>query len=342
VRTGAVRFKHRFMQTVFKLLRHNEELGPFTIGELLQQQLTPDDLVWVDGESTAWAHPQEMDNLKYALPEGVVKTVSPAPAPAASIPEAPKVEPRRKPVSYRPSDEIERKAEELRQRTLAYKKTPGYYQPAAWSQTPSAPILAGAESDLDFHYHRKAGLPVGEVLMGAMVVGLLTLGWYGGGKDLFKAPREVASAVAVKMTATEENAAIGAAVAATDTTVVAINRTDSLPSTGSSLVAAPHTSGRKPTDTPRTTEQIVGQDEPIASLPAPAETVKKEEEKSLKTIQIPSESKESVKEETAPANKTEEATSSEPEKKKGLGHMLKGLFKKKKKGDDKTAEESKD
>ncbi|MDB5251488.1 MAG: hypothetical protein JWP27_657 [Flaviaesturariibacter sp.] len=331
------------MQTVFKLLRHNQELGPFTIGELLQQQLTPDDLVWVDGESTAWAHPQEMENLKYALPEELVKkTKAATPAPVApKVDEQPPVQPKQKPVTYRQSDEIERKAEELRQRTLAYKKTPGYYQPAAWAEATRPGILPGAQSDVDFHYHSKPGLPVGETLMGAMVVGLLALGWYGGGKDLFKAPREVASAVAVKMTATEENAAIGAPARATDTTVVAINRTDSLPSTGTELVAAPKPAPHKASE-PKDTEVTVPRESTsLASVPPPVETPKKEEEKPVKTIST-SETKEQVKADPAPSATSAETATAEPEKKKGLGHMLKGLFKKKKKGDDKSADEAKD
>jgi len=44
------------MQKVYLLLRNNRQSGPFTIDELWQQQLRPDDMVWIEGKSTAWAY----------------------------------------------------------------------------------------------------------------------------------------------------------------------------------------------------------------------------------------------------------------------------------------------
>src|SRR3954470_19697496 len=49
------------MDKVYLLLRDNQQTGPFTIGELLQQQLLPTDMLWIEGRSTAWAYLSEME-----------------------------------------------------------------------------------------------------------------------------------------------------------------------------------------------------------------------------------------------------------------------------------------
>lgn len=49
---------------VYRLLRNNQETGPFTAEELLQKGLKPYDLIWVDGKSAAWRYPSEVDVFK--------------------------------------------------------------------------------------------------------------------------------------------------------------------------------------------------------------------------------------------------------------------------------------
>ena len=56
------------MQRVYLLLRNNQQTGPYTIGELLQQQLRPSDMIWIEGESTAWTYLSELE-LKPSLHE---------------------------------------------------------------------------------------------------------------------------------------------------------------------------------------------------------------------------------------------------------------------------------
>ena len=82
------------MQKVYLLLRNNRQSGPFTIDELWQQQLRPTDMVWIEGQSTAWCYLNELE-LKPSI------TLAGKPDTTAS-----------------PRDEIERKAEELRRRAL--------------------------------------------------------------------------------------------------------------------------------------------------------------------------------------------------------------------------------
>ena len=53
---------------VYRLLRNNKEEGPFTSEELIQQNLRPYDLIWIDGRSTAWSYPGELPDFKKYTP----------------------------------------------------------------------------------------------------------------------------------------------------------------------------------------------------------------------------------------------------------------------------------
>lgn len=57
------------MQKVYLLLRSNKQTGPYSLEELLQLNLKPFDLVWVDGRSAAWQYPSEIPSLKAYVPE---------------------------------------------------------------------------------------------------------------------------------------------------------------------------------------------------------------------------------------------------------------------------------
>lgn len=57
------------MQKIYSLLRSNKQSGPYTLKELLQLNLKPFDLVWVEGKSAGWSYPSEIDALKMHLPE---------------------------------------------------------------------------------------------------------------------------------------------------------------------------------------------------------------------------------------------------------------------------------
>ncbi len=52
----------------YRLLRNNEEQGPFTMDELIQKNLKPSDLIWVNGLSTGWNYPGEMAEFKPYAP----------------------------------------------------------------------------------------------------------------------------------------------------------------------------------------------------------------------------------------------------------------------------------
>lgn len=51
------------MNKLYKLLRHNKEIGPFTLDDLKEIGLTSSDLIWVEGESSKWKYPYEVEEL---------------------------------------------------------------------------------------------------------------------------------------------------------------------------------------------------------------------------------------------------------------------------------------
>ncbi len=62
------------MPTTYLLLRNNKETGPFDLDALVQQNLQPHDLIWIEGQSAGWQHPSEINAIKNHLnpPKGVV------------------------------------------------------------------------------------------------------------------------------------------------------------------------------------------------------------------------------------------------------------------------------
>ncbi len=67
----------------YLLLRNNKSSGPYSYEELLCLPLKPQDLVWVDGKTTQWRYPSEIDEFKavpgIALPSGALVTVKEKP-----------------------------------------------------------------------------------------------------------------------------------------------------------------------------------------------------------------------------------------------------------------------
>jgi hypothetical protein len=56
------------MQKPYSLLRSNQEMGPYSLDELLQLGLKPFDLIWVNGRSASWQYPSEIESLKAFFP----------------------------------------------------------------------------------------------------------------------------------------------------------------------------------------------------------------------------------------------------------------------------------
>jgi hypothetical protein len=156
----------RVMQRVYLLLRKNHQTGPYTIDELLQQQLLETDLIWVQGTSQAWSFPWEVPELKEVLqnsqnPEDVQIPARPA---SSSV------------------DELEQRAEELRQRVLLF---PQKYiiRKLSVEDEPSVEALRDmAQQRIEFVDHRKKESRVFEWMSGVMVMLIVAASVYGGGK----------------------------------------------------------------------------------------------------------------------------------------------------------------
>lgn len=69
------------------LLRNNRESGPYSLRELKTIGINSTDLIWVEGESTAWNHPADFDELKPLVATGILIPLQESPAPAREIQE---------------------------------------------------------------------------------------------------------------------------------------------------------------------------------------------------------------------------------------------------------------
>lgn len=150
------------MQKVYLVLRDNQQTGPFTIGELLQQNLLPTDMIWIEGKSTAWTYLSELE-------------LSPFPKAA----EQPSSE-----STITMTGEIEKKAEELRQRILSSAPKTFLTPPEVEIESFRSPYHFSDE-EIEFVDHRKErraknNTVIGELLLTVFVIGLLFIGIHNG------------------------------------------------------------------------------------------------------------------------------------------------------------------
>ena len=149
------------MERVYLLLRNNMQSGPFTIGELLQQQLKPSDMIWIEGKSSAWTYLSELELSPFIKAAQEKSNLRPASA-----------------------DEIERKAEELRQRVLSSAPKVSFRNQAVEVDSYDSPYKV-PEDEIQFIDHRKekkmrTQTVLGEMLLTSLVIGLFMVGIYKG------------------------------------------------------------------------------------------------------------------------------------------------------------------
>ncbi|HEY1112636.1 MAG TPA: hypothetical protein VGE66_03715 [Chitinophagaceae bacterium] len=362
------------MQKIYLLLRNNNQLGPFTIEELLEQEILPADLVWIEGKSHAWSYASELNLLKlarnsgegvhYPPPGQAHSSVHSAPHGKRKYPRfrrseivPPPPSPEQKPRPAGPltpapmssafsEGDVERKAEELRQRALAAERMFHHRQPTP-APTPFQPDLVGAaENDIELVYHKRGlNIPFPQILVGGMVIAMLVAGWYG--QPLFRQKIDTVDATATPLMTTQENTAAAPfgpdplPAVLTDTTAAADSvQRDSLQTSLAVYTASRGTSSRMsasseahiglPSSQPETTAV---ETPPVVSRKSePEENVSKEAEKPAPIVVTAK--KEAIDE------KSDAVTVDEPkERKKGF---LKGLFKKKKNRDEESGDEASD
>lgn len=298
------------MERVYLLLRNNQQAGPFTIDELLQQQLRTSDMIWVEGKSTAWMYLPELELVP------IVKN--------AEISE------QNKPTKN--VDEIERKAEELRQRILIAAHKSNLQKHKVQIETYASPYKRPDDEiqfiDLRKERNIKRNTVLGELLLTCFVIGLFIVGIYKG-KSFLGAGHKVQNSVATQLnspdqhTAQKNTTAKQVSIPVADTahkndSLLAVQKPKQKPLMNKKSVDSLLTNPSQPVNT-----AIINQQE------------KKEETTTTPSVQSANKESKITKEDTPVKNEiassvSEIKTHNEPRKEEKKG-FLKGLFKKKKK-----------
>jgi hypothetical protein len=175
------------MDRVYLLLRNNQQTGPFTIDELLQQQLQHSDMIWIEGRSSAWTYLSELELTPFIKKTEVV--------------------------AHRPmktGDEIEIKAEELRQRILASAPRSSFSPYATEIERYASPYKSSDNQiefvDIKKERRIKKNTALIEFLLTFFVAGLFMLGIYKG-KSFLGARHEVQNSMATELDSRDQHAA---------------------------------------------------------------------------------------------------------------------------------------
>lgn len=301
------------MERVYLLLRNNEQTGPFTIGELLQQQLKPSDMIWIEGKSTAWTYLSELELIPFTItPDAVQKNQTTS------------------------SDEIERKAEELRQKVLASAPKTYFPNQPVEIETYASPFKQ-PEDEIQFVDHRRErrvrkNTVIGEMLLTCFVIGLFMVGIYKG-KSFLGVKKAVQTTEATKLNLDDEHSArkskptIPLTIAVPDT----INKSDSMRRHDSAMMA--QASKPKPALKRIFVDSISTKATIPIVVPPVAQDEKKKETKAETAIPVPQQIP--AKKQTAITSKAD-SSNAKAEKKEEKKGFLRGLFKKKKKDEDNT------
>ena len=284
------------MQKVYLLLRNNRQSGPFSIDELLQQQLRPSDMVWIEGRSTAWAYLSELELLPSHPDEARISASQPR----------------------KRSDDIETKAEEIRQRALAY----GLHTPRTFIPSQIPPVQSREEvpqEEVELIDHRKERYSVaGEILMTVLIIGIFAGGIYGG-RTLFFDQSDVNPRPEVtRINSSDQHQAVKRVEQPKAQAPVV---SDSLQSDSLILAALPRP---KPPVPKKGTVKVLNLDSITRmavqdkDLSGTIPDEKLQEEDTVSRKEVKAEEKPDIQQE-------------EKDRKKGLGHALKSIFKKKKK-----------
>jgi len=86
------------MQKIYVLLRNDRQTGPYSLEEIIQFDLKPYDLIWIEGKSAGWYYPQEIASLHPYLdflpqpPKASLQNTTTAKKVFVSMPAVPKQE----------------------------------------------------------------------------------------------------------------------------------------------------------------------------------------------------------------------------------------------------------
>jgi len=176
------------MERVYLLLRNNQQTGPLTIDELLQQQLRPTDMIWIEGKSAVWTYLSELELTPFVKDAELRQTVE----------------------SFKNEDEIEQKAEQLRLRVLASARRAYFPQRITEIETYTSGYKL-PDAELQIVDHRKERMikrnaVLGEFLLTCIVMGLFVVGMYKG-KSFLGAKDKVYNSVATQLDSGDQHSA---------------------------------------------------------------------------------------------------------------------------------------
>jgi len=173
------------MKRVYRLLRNNEESGPFTIGELLGQNLRPTDMLWIEGRSTAWCYLSEIELFPSAEPE-----ISSGP------------------VITEKTDDIETRADEIRKKVLGFKPQQLPVRKEKGEQGEKhyyIPVTPLDTIEIVDHRRKRSSMPT-DILMTLVIIGLFAGGLYGG-RALFLNKKQQPPSSVIQSVTRDEHAA---------------------------------------------------------------------------------------------------------------------------------------
>ena len=295
------------MDKIYRVLRNNNETGPFSLDELLKQNLRASDMIWIEGSSNAWAQLSEME-LRPSFQK-------------LSTPVQPKIQ---SAVPTTEAEDIEAKAEEIRKKVLAYSlnqsSTPS--APARMYKDPVPPPPLSERNNIDIVSHKKVRKNIlTEVVVTVALIGLFATGIFN--RNLFKNDATPSNTEAIKILSEDEHAAKPEIKNADPLQPVTPNTIDSTSVAAGSLlepVVKKNTALKAKATTP-----VRKIDLSTSETPAPASdntTTASAPKKDEAAQQV------EIKKEIVASNNGDEEVK---EKKKTLGQAIKGIFKKKKK-----------
>ncbi|MGN6163787.1 MAG: DUF4339 domain-containing protein [Flavisolibacter sp.] len=292
------------MQKVYLLLRNNQQTGPYTVDELLQQQINVHDLVWVEGESFAWSHPTEIKELKNYFDRSLNEK------PGGEI------------IGSSIDDEIEQRAEELRKKISSFK--PSHCFPTTFTNDR---IYLGTFNSIEEKYpnvsrYQKKEVNAYEWISAALVMLMVAGGVYGGKKYL-GAKEQILPEAAVRAVSFDHHAAKSAKPAVHIVTYKEPGADSTFTDTAALVIATPER--KKPVIKPTKASAAKAS---LATIMKEVKAPVKDEEVLVPLIETPH-----LEQPKAAAPQPKIIAEEPTEKKKGI---FRGLFKKKKKNDDQT------
>jgi hypothetical protein len=348
------------MHKNYYLLRNNHESGPYTIDELLLQQLKPTDLVWVEGKMNAWCHPSELEELTttYSINKTVKQKAPSRPRPIKQSPPAPTI---------KTKEDIETRAEEVRKNILMQSEQIQKTREIQVEndQTPTTYKLDEDAIEVVFH-KKKRLLPGAHFSAAAVMMLIISAVWFG--KDIWVKNAQSPDSIARRMVSGENLVQVNQLpreAKAMSLTPLSFPQQEALPVVDASepnmqdeILSSSTVNDVSETtepkiersvakteiETPVKVEPVQKKEEPVvAEIKEVTETKEKEpvkkDSQAKKEVVKDVRPKETKKDSAVVKSDSNSEAVEEIDKKKSFGQVIKGIFKKKKKSGEEEEQE---